>query len=115
MYEELTNLAVASSDRFWLIIKSYSARTLFLLRTARLSVASMSSIMGFSFPGFLISALRFGDEDRLAHRRTSRARREESLPHPGQPLQSAVQDSARRFRSRAWRHRPRQARCLAYC
>src|SRR5216683_3837616 len=49
MYAGLTNLAVASSDFFLLIIRSYRARTLFLLRTARLSLTSMISIMAGSF------------------------------------------------------------------
>src|ERR1700686_1378989 len=49
IYAGLTNLAVASSDFFLLIIRSYRARTLFLLRTARLSLTSMISIMAGSF------------------------------------------------------------------
>src|ERR1700685_4314812 len=49
IYAGLTNLAVASSDFFLLIIRSYRARTLFLLRTARLSLTSMISIMAASF------------------------------------------------------------------
>src|SRR5580693_3655349 len=49
MYWGLTNFAVASSDFFLLIIRSYRARTLFLLRTARLSLTSMISIMAGTF------------------------------------------------------------------
>src|ERR1700722_8938197 len=49
IYAGLTNLAVASSDFFLLIIRSQRARTLFLLRTVRLSLTSMISIMAGSF------------------------------------------------------------------
>src|SRR5580704_2079794 len=49
MYAGLTNWAVASSDFFLLIIRSYRARILSLLRTARLSLTSMISIMAGSF------------------------------------------------------------------